>query len=73
MRIYVKDVIFACSCATRKGVQLPYVNFEDRCTKCGTCEVACPDQAITVDLPENWWMNEENDINFNPNFTKGKK
>ena len=37
-----------------KGVQLPFVKFEERCTKCGTCEVACPDQAITVDLPENW-------------------
>lgn len=54
----------------KKGVQLPYVNFEDRCTKCGTCEVACPDQAITVDLGENWWMDEDNDINFNPNFNK---
>jgi len=54
-------------------VQLPYVNFEDRCTKCGTCEIACPDQAITVDLPENWWMKDDNELNFNPNFAKGKK
>ena len=57
----------------KKGVQLPFVKFEDRCTKCGTCEIACPDQAITVDLPENWWMKDDNDINFNPNFTKGDK
>ena len=32
-----------------------------------------PDQAITVDLPENWWMSDDNDLNFNPNFAKGKK
>ena len=47
--------------------------FEERCTKCGTCEVACPDQAITVDLGENWWMDEDNNTNFNPKFTNGKK
>ena len=32
----------------KKDVQLPYVNFGDRCDKCGKCEIACPDQAITV-------------------------
>ena len=57
----------------KKSVQLPFVKFEERCVKCGTCETACPDQAITVDLGENWWMDEDNDINFNPNFTKGRK
>ena len=56
-----------------KGVQLPYVKYEEECNKCGTCETACPDQAITVDLGENWWMDEDNAINFNPNFTKGRK
>ena len=50
-----------------------YLKFEERCTKCGTCEVACPDQAITVDLGENWWMDEDNNTNFNPKFTNGKK
>ena len=82
MKICVKDVIFAYSCVMQmymqypqkliKGVQLPFVKFEERCNKCGTCEVACPDQAITVDLPENWWMNDDNNHNFNPKFTKGK-
>ena len=30
------------------------------------------EEAITVDLPDNWWMDNE-DINFNPHFTKGRK
>ena len=77
MKICVKDVTFACLCATRMYMQflqkLIFVKFEERCTKCGTCEVACPDQAITVDLGENWWMDEDNNTNFNPKFTNGKK
>ncbi len=55
----------------KKGVLLPYVNFEDRCTNCGVCEVVCPDQAITVDVDKNWWVGE--DTNFNPKFSTGKK
>ena len=57
---------------SRNGVQYPQVKNEDACNKCGTCETACPDQAITVDLGENWWMDEDNPIAFNPNFTKPK-
>ena len=66
-----KNVYAISPDVNKKGVQLPYVKFEERCTKCGTCEVACPDQAITVDLPENWWLNE--DVNFNPLFARRGK
>ena len=58
--------------ANKKGVLLPYVNFEDRCTSCGVCEVICPDQAITVDVNKNWWVGKE-DNSFNPKFSNGKK
>lgn len=54
----------------KKGVQLPYVNFEERCTNCGVCEVVCPDQAITVDIDGNWWMETDEYKNFNPKMTK---
>ena len=55
----------------KKGVLLPYVNFEDRCTNCGVCEVSCPDQAITVDVDGNWWVKEDS-YNFNPKFSQAK-
>ncbi len=57
--------------ANKKGVLLPYVNFEDRCTNCGVCEVSCPDQAITVDVDGNWWVKEDS-YNFNPKFSQAK-
>ena len=43
-----KNVYAISSEPNKKSVQLPYVNFGDRCDKCGKCEIACPDQAITV-------------------------
>ena len=67
-----KNVYAISSEANKKGVLLPYVNFEDRCTSCGVCEVICPDQAITVDIHKNWWVGKE-DNSFNPKFSNGKK
>ena len=67
------DVYGISHTINKKGVQLPVVKNQDNCVKCGTCEVACPDQAITIDLGENWWMDKSNEIKFNPNFTKRRK
>ena len=64
-----KNVYAISKEANKKGVQLPYVNFEDRCTKCGVCEIVCPDQAITVDIDPNWWIENNEYENFNPNMT----
>ena len=65
-----QNVYAISSKANKKWVLLPYVNFEDRCTNCGVCEVVCPDQAITVNVNKNWWVNE--DTNFNPKFNDKK-
>ena len=67
----IKNVYAIPSEANKKGVLLPYVNFEDRCTNCGVCEVSCPDQAITVDVDGNWWVKEDS-YNFNPKFSQAK-
>ena len=67
-----KKVYAISSEANKKGVLLPYVKFEDRCTSCGVCELICPDQAITVDVNKNWWVGKE-DNSFNPKFSNGKK
>ena len=32
-----------------KNVYLPFPENEEACTKCGLCEVSCPDQAIYVE------------------------
>ena len=56
----------------RAKTYIEYVNFEDRCTNCGVCEVICPDQAITIDTNTNWWVGKE-DNSFNPKFSNGKK
>lgn len=55
--------------ANMKGVLLPYVKFEERCTACGVCEVVCPDQAITVDVDKAWWTEKGNQWKFNPKFS----
>ena len=67
-----KNVYAISSEANKKGVLLPFVKFEDRCTSCGVCEVICPDQAITVDIDKNWWVGKVGN-SFNPKFTNGKK
>lgn len=32
-----------------KNVYLPFPENEEGCTKCGLCELSCPDQAICVE------------------------
>ena len=32
-----------------KNVYLPFPENEEACTKCGLCELSCPDQAIYVE------------------------
>jgi len=32
----------------KKGVRLPVPAHGERCTRCGTCTLMCPDQAIRV-------------------------
>lgn len=54
----------------KKGAQLPFAKFEDRCTKCGVCEIVCPDQAISLDVDGNWWVEDDTYKNFNPKMTK---
>lgn len=58
--------------ANTKGVFLPYPAHEDKCTDCGECELLCPDQAIVIDVEKKWWLSENTDWSFNPNFAKSK-
>ena len=64
-----KHVYSVSTEANKKGVFLPYPEHEEKCTNCGECELMCPDQAIFIDVAENWWKKEENEWSFNPNFS----
>ena len=38
-----------CIATCPKNVYLPFPEHEEGCTKCGLCELSCPDQAIYVE------------------------
>jgi 2-oxoglutarate ferredoxin oxidoreductase subunit delta len=70
--ICYKNVYAVSLKPNKKGVLLPYPKFEKECTKCGDCELMCPDQAIDVDIETHWWVKEK-DSKFNPNFNNKKE
>lgn len=43
-----KDIFAKSEKVNKKNVYVPYAANEDACTKCGLCEISCPDQAIYV-------------------------
>ena len=70
--ICYKNVFMLPEKPNKKGVFLPYPEDAKKCTKCGDCELICPDQAIDVNIETHWWRNKK-DTKFNPNFSKNKE
>lgn len=48
-----KKVIAKSAKTNSKGYTLPYAANPDECSKCKTCELMCPDLAITVEGESN--------------------